>query len=222
MDTATAEFRLGEGLYSFPEAARILGRRGEGAKPATLRYWLKTGLTPATGRTDYGFALTFADLVSLEIVRRFRSRGVSLQRVRRLDEGLREEHPSMARPFAHEVFYTDGMSIWLAENPGDPDGLLTEMVGRQRRHLAWAPAIQSFASEIRYDPETHEAVSWLLSEWVEVNPAIQFGAPVVRGTRTPARTVLANLEAGTPAEVADWYGLTVEQVDDVRKYYAAA
>lgn len=219
MDVATAGFQLGEGVYSLPEAARIIGRAGPGVTPRQLQYWLKSGLTEATGRTQYGYALSFADLVSLEIVRRFRVRDVSLQRVRKLEVRLRDKFPTLERPFAHRVFFTDGARIWISENPDDPEGLLDEVVGEHAGHRVWGAAIESFAREIRFDPESKAAVAWDLNPWVEINPAVQFGAPVVAGTRVPARTVVANLEAGSPAEVADWYGLTVEQVEGVKAYF---
>ena len=44
--------------------------------------------------------------------------------------------------------------------------------------------------------------------------------PTVRGTRVPVRTVLANLQVGKPGEVADWYGLTLDEVQGVRDYDA--
>jgi len=36
----------------------------------------------------------------------------------------------------------------------------------------------------------------------------------------PIDTVLANLDVGTPGEVADWYDLTLDEVRGVRDYAA--
>ncbi|MEW6154231.1 MAG: DUF433 domain-containing protein [Actinomycetota bacterium] len=96
---------------------------------------------------------------------------------------------------------------------------MIELVGRQRNHFVWRPAIETFAEQIRYGPDSH-ASGWDLSPWVEIDPSVQFGTPVVRGTRVPVRTIAANLRAGTPEDVADWYGLTVQQVQGVIEYLA--
>jgi uncharacterized protein (DUF433 family)/DNA-binding transcriptional MerR regulator len=217
-----AELSFGTGIYSFPTAAKLLSKRHAGGlSAARLRYWMKTGLTPASfGKAPSGSdLLSFHDLVSLELVRRFREEGVSLQKVRELESRLRHRYPKAVRPMAYDVFFTDGSAIWHQSNPDD-DTVVEEIVGRRARQFAWTPAIRSFAHEIRY--EDHMAAAWNLSEWVEIDPAIQFGAPIVKGTRIPISAIIADLGAGSPEEVADWRGLQVEQVEDVRDYFVAA
>jgi uncharacterized protein (DUF433 family)/DNA-binding transcriptional MerR regulator len=229
-----AELSFGTGIYSFPAAAKLLSRHHPGGlKAARLRYWMDTGLTPASlGKAPSGSdLLSFHDLVSLELVRRFRGTGVSLQRVRKLESELKRRYPKIVRPMAYDVFYTDGSAIWHQFNPDD-DAVVEEIVGRRARHYAWTPAIRTFAEEIRYEPEevplTEEtrmprmAAAWNLSQWVEINPAIQFGTPIVRGTRIPISAIIADLGVGSPEDVAEWHGLQVEQVEDVRDYFVAA
>lgn len=161
--------------------------------------------------------MTFDDLVSLELVRRFKSSGASLQLVRKLDAALRLQYPDLSHPFAYNVFFTDGARIW-AEIAGD-DQRVVEMVG-WRSQYAWRDTIKTFAEEIRFADtgQPQHAVAWNLTAWVEIDPRIQFGMPVVRGTRIPVHTIKANLVAGSPEEVADWYGLTVPAVEGVRDY----
>ena len=227
-----AELSFGTGIYSFPAAAKLLARRQPGLQPGTLRYWMKTGLTPASyGKAPSGSdLLSFHDLVSLELIRRFRTKGVSLQQVRKLESGLKHRYPKIMRPMAYDVFYTDGSAIWHQSNPDD-DGVVEEIVGRRPRQYAWTPAIRSFAEEVRYEPGEpallteqlpRKAIAWNLSTWVEINPSVQFGAPIVRGTRIPISAIIADLGSGSPEEVATWRGLGVEQVEDVRDYFVAA
>lgn len=227
-----AELSFGTGIYSFPAAAKLLSRRHPGLSPARLRYWMRTGLTPATfGKASSGLdLLSFHDLVSLELVRRFREKGVSLQKVRKLEAELKLRYPRIDRPMAYNIFYTDGSAIWHRFNPDD-DMVVVEIVGRRAQHYAWTPAIRSFAEEIHYEHEelalTEEhlprmATAWDLSLWVEINPAIQFGAPIVKGTRIPVSAIIADLGAGSPEEVANWHRLEVEQVEDARDYFVAA
>lgn len=212
MMTATAPIELGTGVYSFPMAARLVGRR-----PATLRRWLHTGLTPATydrvpGKSD---VLSFHDLISLEVVDRMRATGVSLQKIRVLESELRRLHPDVERPFALRVFFTDGVEVWFELEPDDVR--LIEATGRQRRQLAWRDAIASFAEQIVYDDEG-VAAQWLPAAHVVIDPHINFGEPVVAGTRVTVATIAANLDVATAERVAEWFELTVDQVEAAGAY----
>jgi uncharacterized protein (DUF433 family)/DNA-binding transcriptional MerR regulator len=214
--------RLGEGLYTFPQAARILRSRDRQLTPQKLRYWLNAGLSPATYEADGQPLLTFLDLISLEVVRRFTGAGWAPQGVRRVEDELRAEFGHLERPFAYQIFYTDGQSLWAKK--ALEDNQVTELLGkkadRQHKPLAWSSAVATFAEEIRFDGPKQVASAWELSPWIEIDPTIQFGTPVVRGTRVPVSTVVANLEVGAPGEVADWYGLTLPEVQGARDYDA--
>ena len=95
-------------------------------------------------------------------------------------------------------------------------------MGKRPDHIVWGGAIASFATEIRFDEEDKRALSWSPSRWVDIDPKVQFGSPVVKGTRIPVRTIEANLRAGSPKEVANWYGLRVAQVVGIRDYLAVS
>jgi uncharacterized protein (DUF433 family) len=200
-EATTTTPAFGTGIYSFSEAAQILVHRAPGL---------------ATGR---GALLSFHDLVSLEGVRRFREEGVSLQRLRLLENALRELHPDPARPFAYNLFFTDGATIWV-ELGGESGPNLVEAVGKRPNQYAWRPAIQTFAKEVRFG-SGGEAVAWALSDRVEIDPKVQFGEPVVKGTRLPIRVIARELVTHSPEEVADWHAVEVEDVQDVRDFLAA-
>lgn len=208
--------QIGEGVYTFREAAAILRGFGKDITVRQLRYWM-ADIVPASHQApDDEPILTFDDLISLEVIRRFRSIGTSLQRIRRVEEVLRRSFPALHRPFAYKRFFTDGANVW-AEEVGSDGRLLIEIHGKRRNHYAWIEAIRTFAEDVRFDEDLH-ANGWRLSPWVEVDPQIQFGAPVIVGTRVPLRTIEVNLEVGSPEEVANWYGLTVDQVEGARDY----
>lgn len=166
--------RLGEGLYSVTEAARLLTQGDRAVPPAKVRRWLDTALS--FGRCDLGdggAGLSFHDLVSLELVARFRQRGVSLQRVHRLETQLQQQYPQMNRPFAWQVFFTDGTSVWAGLD-GDPS--LVEIVGKRPGHYAWTGAIASFATEVDY-AASGEATVWRRAKGVELDATRQHGQP---------------------------------------------
>lgn len=203
---------LSAGIYSFPQAAAIVGRHHQ-ATEGQLRRWLAVVFAPdSTGRLPE--TISFHDLVSLETVRRFRACGASLQKVRKVLEALRGAHPEMARPLVHRSFFTDGRSVWA----GDAGDAAEEIVGRHRCQMALEPAVARFADEIRFVEDV--AAAWDISPWVGIDPKICFGAPVVRGTRIPVRTIMANLAEETEQEVADWYELSVCQVRGVAEFAA--
>jgi uncharacterized protein (DUF433 family) len=213
-----AEPTFGAGIFSFPAASRLLQSRDPDVTIGQLRYWIKSGLTPlAYARSGTSDLLSFKDLMSLEVVRRLRTAGASLQGIRRAETEMRHQHPEQDRPFAYKQFFTDGSAIWASSNPSDDQVL--ELHGRRRGHIAWKPAIATFATEIRYKDDV--AASWALTEWVEVDPAIQFGEPVIRGTRIPLSTIEAELEIATADDVADWHGLDPQLVRAVRASRAA-
>ncbi len=201
--------RLSEGIYSFPQAAAIVGRHSLATREQ-LRRWLAVIIAPTGGPHSMETA-SFLDLVSLETVRRFRDQGTSLQKVRKVLEALRTAEPDVARPLAHRSFFTDGVSVWA-----DVVGRTEELVGRNRRQLAFRDAVRTFADEIRFVNDA--AAAWDISPWVGIDPLVCFGAPTVRGTRIPVKTILANLADATEWEVADWYELSVCQVRGVAEY----
>jgi uncharacterized protein (DUF433 family)/DNA-binding transcriptional MerR regulator len=217
MAQATRDLDLGTGVYSLAEATRIVGRSVGRASPRQVRHWVDEGLSESIVREGTTL-LSFQDLVSLEMVSRFRRRGVSLYAVKVADMELRRRHPNMRRPFANLIFYTDGKNIWTLT--GDEGDRLVLELTKKVDQVAWLGAIETFAAEIRFVNGT--AASWHPTEWVELNPHIQFGEPVVAGTRIPVRTIAANLTVGTAREVADWYGLSEAQVIGARAYLASA
>lgn len=60
-----------------------------------------------------------------------------------------------------------------------------------------------------------------LTPRIVVDPAIRFGKPIIKGTRVPVEVVLGKLAGGmTAEEVADEYGITVEDVHATLLYAA--
>ena len=209
MDAARPDKRLSAGIYSFPQAAAIVGR-SNGVTREQLRRWLAVIIAP-TGGPHSIETISFLDLVSLETVRRFRDQGASLQKVRKVLTALRSAEPQIARPLAHRSFFTDGVNVWV-----EVVGRTEEIVGRNLKQLAFRDAVKTFAHEIRFVDEV--ASAWDISPWVGIDPAVCFGTPVVRGTRIPVRTIMANLADATDEEVADWYELSVRQVRGVAEF----
>ena len=205
---------LGDGVYTIPEAARVLRLVHQTATPSVrqVRSWLSDGLTFGTRATDVGVdVVSFLDLVSLETVSRLADY-FSVQRIKRLEAEIRHDFPDLEKPFASQTFYIAGETVWLKWA-----GVEVEVGGRHRGQVPLSAILRSFATEIRFN---HHGVAeaWTPNEFMELDPHIQFGQPVLRGTRIAVSTVAANLGVGTPKEVAHWYGIPVETVEGLARY----
>ena len=211
---------FGTGISSFPEAARILGMRASDVRAGTLRRWVAGLAPPSVGiDPDEPRLLSFHDLVSLEVVRRFRRSGVSLHKLRNLEVALADSLPGVARPFAQRIFFTDGAAIWADLATAGAEPQVTELVGRRAGHDVWLPVIEAFAEEIRFGAE-NEAVAWELTDRIEIDPNIQFGEPVVKGTRLPIAVIAKELVSHSVEQIADWHAIDVEDVRGVQDLLA--
>jgi len=64
-----------------------------------------------------------------------------------------------------------------------------------------------------------DSVDWSECALVEVNPRIQSGAPVLRGTRMPVSAIVDNFEYGVEtAEIAEQFEVPIESVQAIVAY----
>jgi uncharacterized protein (DUF433 family) len=67
--------------------------------------------------------------------------------------------------------------------------------------------------------DSPEHIDWSECPLVEVNPRVQSGAPVLRGTRMPAGAIVDNFEHGVGvAEIAEQFELAAERVQAIVTY----
>ena len=65
----------------------------------------------------------------------------------------------------------------------------------------------------------NEAIDWSKCPLVEVDPAIQGGAPVLRGTRMPVDAIVGNFDYGeSAADIAALFEIPLERVEAVLTY----
>lgn len=81
--------------YYFKEVSRLLG-----ISEGRLRRWARQGLVTCRRRSRQGLAFDFQGLVALRTVKRLRSHGVSLRRIKKCVETLRRLHPELEQPLA--------------------------------------------------------------------------------------------------------------------------
>ena len=128
-------------------------------------------------------------------------------------QALGQEH-DLAHPLAHRAVLdtvgTTGMSF-VAHLPG---GWYEVGAGTQG---AFESVVRVYFSALTYD-EIGVASAWRPFEHVTLDPRIQAGAPCVTGTRIPTATIARVLESEPAEEIAQEYGITIDEVEAADKF----
>lgn len=209
----------GVGIYSLPEAARLV------QMPAnTLRRWLQGYRFPAKwseGASEPIFepqlpaieghlALGFLDLVEVLFIRAFREKGVSLPVIRRAAEKAAQLWHT-DHPFSVKRLKTDGRSVFAdLESESGPEGLMD----LAKSQFAFESVIQPYLMQVDYDAET-AARWWPLgkSKHVLVDPRFSFGRPVVDTGKVPTSAIYsAFLAQQSEREIAKWFDIPLASV----------
>lgn len=215
------EAHFGIGVYSVPEAARLIGMPSQ-----TLRRWVgefdhleaKHNLqgmplwSAQYSRSDGDQYLGFRDLVEARIVKALRSSGIPLQTVRRCLERARtmigDDHP-----FSTRNFKSDGKTLFLEIVQGATDPILVDLRQGQQ---AFKTILEQSLSGLEFGKEVAERW-WLLSgkKTIVADPKRSFGHPIVASngmsTSSVAEAVLAE---GSVERVAQLYEMKVAEVKD--------
>jgi uncharacterized protein (DUF433 family) len=205
---------LGKGVYDIKEAARITG-----LDRAKIRRWFRgTGgkrPTSAIFTSDYadvseGIALSFHDLIELNIGGQFRDRGFSFQYLRRVHNSLSDRWKT-EHPFCMKQLATDGKQIFVIEMDEEEKGIVYDVEAFQ---LWFDAMVLPILDRIDYDQTTSLASRMHLGESIVVDPALSFGKPIVESVGITTRVLaLAYTANSRNAEmVADWYGIKPEHV----------
>jgi uncharacterized protein (DUF433 family) len=216
---------LGVGLYSFPEAARIIG-----VESRALRRWAKeyayidrgsvrqhTSVIPRHFGKDSD-TLSFLELIELLFVKAFRAEGVSMQAIRKAAERAAERFQT-PYPFAVKRFDTDGKHIFATLQEEATDVELIEELSKGQ--LAFDRVVKPLFRRLDY--KTDALRYWPLehSGRVVLDPKRAFGKPIDSETGIPTEVLFnaVNAEGGQSLEnVAAWYEVPLEAVAAAVRY----
>jgi uncharacterized protein (DUF433 family) len=207
---------LTSGLYSVPEAARLLGE-----EPRTIRRWAfgyqRRGrfYDPAISPDAPGSRsiLTFMDIVELLFIQGCLKAGASWPKVRAAGEAAARLLQDDPHPFALRKWFVDpaGVYLVLAEEQGDES--LIEAAGDAQ--VAMREALLPYLNQLYYD-RRGLAQRWFPlgpTEPILVDPRRAFGAPIVQegGIRTD---LLAGMHhAGdSVATISAWFEIAEHEV----------
>ena len=90
-----------------------LVRKLTGATPNQLKYWVRINLI-SPERQGKSFFYSFKDIVKLRVLASLRTKGLSLQKVRKGIETLSNMLPE-DEPLSRLIIYTDGMDMIVVE-----------------------------------------------------------------------------------------------------------
>jgi uncharacterized protein (DUF433 family) len=66
---------------------------------------------------------------------------------------------------------------------------------------------------------SHEKIDWSECPLVEINPGVQSGAPVLRGTRMPVNAIVDNYDYGVSvAEISEQFEVPQDRVQAILSY----
>lgn len=217
---------VGQGLYTAPEAARLLK-----TPPATVRRWLeghaytRGGKTrvidplwrPRFGKVDNQLSLSFRDLIELRFVKAFVDQGLSLQAVRACLE-LARECVREEQPFSTGRFRTDGKTIFLEGLAGSDDPALIDL---RKNQYAFRSVIERTFKDL--DIEADEVLRWRPFHGktsIVIDPERSFGQPVAAASGVPTEVLVDAVRAeGSVARVAALYEVDRSVVADAVRYH---
>ncbi len=208
---------VGNGIYSYLECARFLG-----IAPRRLRAWYRgwPDRPAAFLQSDYagmfdGEAISFLDFVdaAVSVTLRVKYR-VKPSLIRRARKNLAKEWETK-HPFARKDFYAglDGQRFyWFEEREDEHGPWLVDAVNRQH---AMPEIMLPFLSRVEYNQVTGMAQVFPLLGRVVLDPRRKYGKPTVQGTGMTTGILHDCYRAtGSVEEVADWYNVTTEDVEE--------
>ena len=196
-----APSQVWRGIYDPPEAARYIraSRNADNVyalDSTKLRRWMRRSLSNPE-RTESGgqdLLINFDELISMRVVAALRSAGVKWSEIDATDRWL-QARLGLRYPFATEI-------VWAGQG---------ELFAQWDHQLVSASRYGQLALDLlrehlrpfhglTFDTDTHMAILWEPMDGIVLEPLIQFGAPCIKGTRIPARTVGGMVKAGDSAE----------------------
>jgi uncharacterized protein (DUF433 family) len=202
---------IGNGIYSFGEAAQLAG-----VSCRRVRAWFQgeRGKASRLIQGDYPTSdglVSFHDLIDALVVGRMRCEGLTLQYIRKVHAELVKVF-DIKRPFCWKYLLTDGNRVFLHVAYELGEEYLKELLSKQH---AFPQILLPVLRRIEYDPVSHLANRLDVHEGVIVDPTRQRGKPIVASAGIPTAILAAAYDANKQDAqiVAEWYGITPKEVN---------
>jgi len=231
---------IGLGVFPLQEAARLARMNVQTARHWTEGYQFRTRdggkkaspgvLHPALPPIGRHHDLTFAEMLTLRLVKQFKSTGLTLLTIKRVAERAAADF-ELSTPFISRRFRTDGRRVFieLREQPSANDE--PRLSPREREVIEVLTGQRQFTEVVEPSFKDLDWEDDLASRWwpltqtrsVLLDPHVIFGMPHIAGTRVPTEQVAAAVraEGGGSAAItttADWFGISTEHVRDAVQF----
>jgi len=212
--------KLGEGVYTVPDASMILDFPKTKLRRWVHQYWKSDFTGPNGSLTGDSYiwgearetAFNFYTLIEIFTVISLRDIGVAFKTIKQ----ARLELSSLFKttfPFAARLLMSDGKRVIIELGKTN---LLELGTGGQ---TAFRKIIEPFCKKLDFNQHNDLANRfWPLGKKhsIVVDPKHGFGRPTITGTNISTEAIYGLLNAGEEKEtVADLYSLRQEQIDDV-------
>jgi uncharacterized protein (DUF433 family) len=195
---------LGQGLFSLENLRAYMAFSGQPEDGGRALRWLSDVLNPVhhrTRRPDY----SFGDLISLFVVRELMRKGLRPKTIREAEDYLRRKWKT-DRPFVTDELKTDGCGIYV-----DDELVAGGQLESADKHgqQVMREAVKERLSNVHYHDGM--ATSWNPTRHIVIDPQIQFGEPVVAGTRIATELVADMATYASVQQIASDMGISGAQ-----------
>ncbi|MFE6735992.1 DUF433 domain-containing protein [Microbacterium sp. NPDC057650] len=214
------ESLLDRAIYSYGDVDRLVGLHA-GTSKRWLEGYSRSGkfydpvLRDAPTGDD---VVTWGEMVEARLLAEFRSREVSVQKLRPAIELLREEFGQYPLAHAHPFLDVEGRELVRVVQAKVGLERPLQLVVVRNGQLMMAEATERFSEAVEYEagvvgrfrPDNR-------TPFVTMDPARTFGQPAIRNVRT--EVLAEDFRAGsTRDEIAELYDLTASQVDEAIRF----
>jgi uncharacterized protein (DUF433 family)/DNA-binding transcriptional MerR regulator len=217
--------RIGEGVYTIPDAAQILD-----IPKSKLRRWVngyrlatpqsqERVVAPVVDAGTWGDGrqrgFNFYTLIELYTITALRDLGVSFMKIKKAREEL-EKRFRTKYPFATQKLMSDGRQILVEFSEGELSAVLELGTDGQ---MALAEIIRPFCKKLEFNAATNLVELYRpmgKDTSIIVSPHHGFGRPTIEGTNIASETLYKLILAGEDKNmVAELYDITPANIDDI-------
>lgn len=217
--TSFEELRIGEGIYTSRDIATILN-----LPIKKVSYWLskyvREKFPQITGyvynfEQEKGIYVNFKSLLQIYVLSELRSRGHTNKEILKIYSAISDKY-NTNYPFAKKNIYSVGSELLMEENG--------ELVDANFQ-ISLKEILSEYIHKIEFDREGNAVRFFPLGKdkSIVVDPKVQFGSPVIKGTRVNADIIFELYENGEDVlSIARMYEISTESVQDAIDFSMAA
>ncbi len=211
--------QIGQGIYTVSDLSEILK-----IKKSSARYWFNSYvrdiLPSITGyrynfESDKGLFVNFKSLMQFHVFIELKNRGHKKKEIVSMYKFIAKQY-STNYPFATKEILSVGSSLLIDIN---------EQLVSPTMQYSMNEILTDYIDRIEFDLEGNAIRYYPMGRQhsVVVDPEVQFGSPVIKGTRIDTKTISELYESGDSKElIANIYDLSIEQVSDAISFSIAA